>query len=246
MNPMARDTAGEGKDGGTPGSAPDGAVLALETATRLGSAAVGLAGRVLAEVTLGVTVRHSEALLPAIRFVLDRARLTPADLAAIVVGAGPGSFTGVRIAGATAKGMVQALGIPLLAYSSLAGLAAGAGRTGRPICALIDAHGDEVFAACYRFPGAGGMECLLEPGVLGIEALAARLSTLDPVWTGSAAQRFAGLLKEHGEVAGELLAVPRAASLIWLAQTAPAAGRVEEPARWTPDYGRAPGVTKPS
>jgi tRNA threonylcarbamoyladenosine biosynthesis protein TsaB len=243
---MQGDAAAERSDRTDAERAEDGPVLALETATRLGSVAVGRAGRILAEVTLGVTVRHSEALLPAIRFALDRARFGPADLAAIIVGAGPGSFTGVRIAGATAKGMVQALGIPLFAFSSLAGLAAGAGRVGRPVCALIEAHGTEVFAACYRFPSGGGLDCLLEPSVLEVDALTERLSDHAPVWTGSAAQRFATLLSRHGDVAGEPVAVPRAASLLWLARTAPAAGRVADPARWTPDYVRPPGVTRPA
>jgi tRNA threonylcarbamoyladenosine biosynthesis protein TsaB len=246
VSPLRSDDAAERSEQLTTSPAADGPVLALETATRLGSAAVGRAGRVLAEVTLGVTVRHSEALLPAVRFVLEQARLVPADLTAIVVGGGPGSFTGVRIAGATAKGLVQALGVPLFAYSSLAGLAAGAGRIGRPVCALIEAHGTEVFAACYRFPPGGGLDCLLEPSVLEIDGLAERLSGQAPVWTGSAAHRFAALLSRHGEIAGEPLAVPRAASLLWLAMTARAAGRVADPARWTPDYVRAPGVTRPA
>jgi tRNA threonylcarbamoyladenosine biosynthesis protein TsaB len=226
-------------------SLPEGPVLALDTAMSLGSVAVGRSGRLLAEATLGVAVRHSESLLPAIRFVLDRAGVAPADLEAIVVGAGPGSFTGVRIAGATAKGMVHGLGIPLFAYSSLAGLAAGAGVTGRPVCALIDAHRDEVFAACYRFPREGGLEEVVEPSVIEVDDLAARLAEHSPVWVGEAALRFRDRLGPAGEVGEAPLALPRAASLLWLARHAPAAGRVANPAAWVPDYVRPPGVTPP-
>lgn len=228
------------------GTSPQGPVLALETATALGSVAVGRNGRILAEVGLGVAVRHSESLLPAVRFVLERARLTPADLTAIIAGAGPGSFTGVRIAGATAKGMVHALNVPLFAYSSLAGLAAGAGTTGRPVCALLDARRSEVFAGCYVFPEAGGMETLLAPCVIDVEDLADRLEHVSPVWVGDAALRFAEVLSGNGRVAAAPVAVPRAASLIWLAGRAPEAGRVQQPNAWTPDYVRPPGVTLPS
>jgi tRNA threonylcarbamoyladenosine biosynthesis protein TsaB len=227
-------------------SLPEGPVLALDTAMSLGSVAVGRSGRLLAEATLGVTIRHSESLLPAIRFVLERARIAPADLQAIVVGAGPGSFTGVRIAGATAKGMVHGLGIPLFAYSSLATLAAGAGVTDRPVCALIDAHRDEVFAAAYAFPREGGIEEILAPSVIDVDQLAERLAGESPVWVGEAALRFRDRLRRGGEVGAEPLAVPRAASLLWLAARAPATGRVENPAAWVPDYVRAPGVTPPA
>lgn len=101
--------------------------LAIDTSTALGSVAVGRSGELLAEVVVGVTVRHSEALLPAIDFALRAAGVEPAGLGGIVVGAGPGSFTGVRVAGATAKGLVRVLDIPLYAYSGLLALAAGVG-----------------------------------------------------------------------------------------------------------------------
>jgi tRNA threonylcarbamoyladenosine biosynthesis protein TsaB len=101
--------------------------LAIDTSTELGSIAVGRGDRLLAEIVVGVRVRHSEALLPAIDFALRAAGVETAELGGIVVGAGPGSFTGVRIAAATAKGMVRVLGTPLFAYSGLLALAAGVG-----------------------------------------------------------------------------------------------------------------------
>jgi len=101
--------------------------LAIDTSTALGSVAVGRGDRLLAEVVVGVTVRHSEALLPAVDFVLRSAGLEPRDLGGVVVGGGPGSFTGVRVAGATAKGLVRVLGVPLYAYSGLLALAVGVG-----------------------------------------------------------------------------------------------------------------------
>lgn len=226
-------------------STPDGPVLALDTATKLGSVAVGTREGLLAEITLGVEVRHSESLLPAVRFALERSRVRPGDLRAIIVGGGPGSFTGVRIAAATAKAMVLALDVPLFSYTSLALLAAGTGVPDRAVCALLDAHGDEVFAACHRMPSNGGLETVLEPSIIDVADLAARLTSDRPLWVGGAALRFASLLGEHGNVAGSVLAVPRASSLLWLAQHAPHAGRVSDPAKWTPAYLRPPGVTQP-
>src|SRR5919106_2601048 len=92
--------------------------LAIDTSTPLGSVAVGKAGAVLAEIVLGVHSRHSEALLLAIDFVLKNAEVDKKrDLAGIVVGGGPGSFTGLRISGATAKALATALGCPLFSFS---------------------------------------------------------------------------------------------------------------------------------
>ncbi|MGH7576190.1 MAG: tRNA (adenosine(37)-N6)-threonylcarbamoyltransferase complex dimerization subunit type 1 TsaB, partial [Longimicrobiales bacterium] len=99
-------------------------LLAIDTATSMGSVAIGDGDRVLAELTLGVGTRHSAALLPAIRFALEHAGLEPGQIDGVVVGAGPGSFTGVRIAAATAKALVHATQRPLYAYSTLLALAA--------------------------------------------------------------------------------------------------------------------------
>jgi len=224
---------------------PAGPVLALDTATTLGSVAVGVGDRVLAEVTLGVEVRHSESLLPAVRFVLERARVVPSDLEAVVVGAGPGSFTGVRIAGATAKGMVFALGLPLYSYSSLAGLAMAAGVVDQPVCAVFPARRDEVFAACYRFPRPGGMTTVLAPAVLPIGELVTKLADSAPLWVGEGAVRLADRIGGHGVVAPASLAIPRASALLTLVRAAPAEGRVERPAGWSPDYVRPPGAKIP-
>jgi len=228
--------------------APLGPLLAIETSSALGGVAVGIGDRLLAEVTLGVQVKHSESLLPAVEFVLERARLVPADLEGVVVGAGPGSFTGVRIAAATAKGLVHALGVPLFAYSSLAGLAALSGPIlpGRAVCALLDARRTDVFAACYRFPATGGFEVLLRPMALQVEALLAEVSGLSPLFVGDGALRHASLLSAHGQVGSAHSAVPRASGLLWLARTDAAAGRVARSADWVPDYSRPPGATVPT
>jgi tRNA threonylcarbamoyladenosine biosynthesis protein TsaB len=97
---------------------------------------------------------HSAELLPTIAELLERSGLEWRDLDSIAVGVGPGTFTGLRIGVATARGLGQALGIPLRPVSSLAALAAGlAGVDGtppRPLAPVIDARRGQVFAALYR------------------------------------------------------------------------------------------------
>ena len=103
----------------------EGVYLALDTSTTLGSVCVGIGSRVVARRVIQGQRSHSSDLIPAIGGVLQEAGADLSELAGLVVGAGPGSFTGVRVAAATAKGLAHALDVPMWAVSSLeAGAAA--------------------------------------------------------------------------------------------------------------------------
>lgn len=215
--------------------------LGIEAATPTGSVAVTRDGVLLAEATLGLTTRHSELLLPAIDFVLHAAAVERAQLDGIVVGEGPGSFTGVRIAAATARGMAAALDIPLYAHGTLAAIAAGAGVRERPVCALLDARRGEVYAGCFKF-GDSSMEVLLEPVAEKLEQVVALVASLDPVFVGEGALRYAAQLASAPLPA--VLAIPRAAALLWLHELEPERGRVHELAGWEPAYLRTSGAER--
>jgi tRNA threonylcarbamoyladenosine biosynthesis protein TsaB len=130
-------------------------LLALDTATLTASAAVvrvtpGAAPEVLAEGD-AETGSHSERLMPLVVDVMERAGVTLDALDAIAVGAGPGSFTGLRIGLATAKGLAFAAGKPLWLVSSLGALAwsmDGAGDALR--VPVLDARRGELYAGFYR------------------------------------------------------------------------------------------------
>lgn len=219
-------------------------LLAIDTSTPVGSIAVGERDRLLAEVSLGVGTRHAEALLPAVRFALAHAQIELNALTGVVVGAGPGSFTGVRIAAATAKGLAHALGLPFYAYSSLLALAASAAQEGRPVCAVLDARRGEVYAACYAFPGLALVDTMLEPVVTDVERLIRGVAAYRPLFVGEGALRYREQLAPVGSVAPVHLGVPRASALLWLAGLDPEAGRVDSAARWEPHYLRASGAER--
>lgn len=229
----------------------DGPVLALDSATATGSVAVGNGGALIAEVVLGVAGAHSAALLPAADQALRMAGLRPSDLRAVVVGAGPGSFTGIRIAAASAKGMVQGLGVPLLAYSSLlAAAVAGWGADGE-VCALFDARRRDVYAAAYRLgnggAGEGVVDTLLPPSALSLDRVIERYrGGRAPLFVGDAATRHAAELERElgARVLPPQLGIPRASALLWLAERAPEWGRVEDAAAWEPEYVRASGAER--
>lgn len=216
--------------------------LGIEAATPVGGVAIMRDGVLLSEVTLGLNTRHSELLLPAIDFALNASGARREDLDGIVVGEGPGSFTGVRIAAASARGLATALDVPLYAVSSLAAVAAGTGVRDRAVCTLFDARRGEVYAACYRWASTGAHEVLLEPVAAPLDDVLAQVAELEPVFTGEGAVKYAERLPYAALPA--FLGVPRAAALLWLHGRDPEAGRVEQAAGWEPSYLRTSGAER--
>ena len=224
----------------------DGLVLALDTATAPGGVAVGRNGALLGEVVLETAPRHSELVLPAIEEALRSAGAALRDVGAVVVGAGPGSFTGVRIAAAIAKGLVHARAVPLHAFSSLLAAAVSAGIRDRAVCALFDARRGEAYAGCWR-QQEGVMETLLEPTADHVEAIVDRLAVHTPLYIGDGAQRNRAFIEGRGGRVGAPHAGAHCArALIALHHDADGAALVLDPAHWQPSYVRAPNVTMPS
>ena len=154
----------------------DGVLLAFDTSSAVGSVAVGRDGVVLAQVELEQQRKHASAIIPAINAVLLEAGIDKSELDGIVVGEGPGSFTGVRVAAATAKGMAHALELPLWPVSSLAATALSVKGFGIRYV-LFDARNQRVYGACYSVEKMG-VEALVFPhaGTLR-EVLASKIPT---------------------------------------------------------------------
>ncbi|PKO88379.1 MAG: tRNA (adenosine(37)-N6)-threonylcarbamoyltransferase complex dimerization subunit type 1 TsaB [Betaproteobacteria bacterium HGW-Betaproteobacteria-12] len=131
-------------------------ILALETSTDLGSCALWRDGAVL-ERRCPPGRSHSETLLPLIRELLAEAGTSVAALDAIAFGAGPGAFTGLRVACGAAQGLAVATDRPLIPVISLAAMAVQAGEG--EVLALLDARMGEIYAAAYRVTAA---DCQLQ------------------------------------------------------------------------------------
>lgn len=129
--------------------------LALDASTNQGSVAVIRDQTVVSEALVPMRGRDDERLLPAVADALGRAGLDLARIDRIVCGAGPGSFTGLRIAASLAKGMALAADKPLLAASSLALIVAGnaAGTEAGRYLAALDALRGECFVATFERNG---------------------------------------------------------------------------------------------
>ncbi|HEY2164680.1 MAG TPA: tRNA (adenosine(37)-N6)-threonylcarbamoyltransferase complex dimerization subunit type 1 TsaB [Gemmatimonadaceae bacterium] len=132
--------------------------LAFDASTYEGDVALLDDGHVLAEQAAAMKGRESEQLMPAVAAVLRQAKLDLGVVERIVCGAGPGSFTSLRIAGGIAKGIASGLCIPLFAAPSLALLVAGADpRPGRYLGA-IDALRGEFYVGLYDVDDDGCIE----------------------------------------------------------------------------------------
>lgn len=132
-------------------------LLALETSDRLCAACLldSATGAVVASKTLDLGRGHAEKMIDVIAEVLAQASKNYISLTRIAVCVGPGSFTGIRVALATATGLSIALGIPVTGVTALQALALQAlpDTDGKPILSLIDAHRGDVFVQAFA-PGA--------------------------------------------------------------------------------------------
>ena len=130
-------------------------VLAVETATLSGGAALLDGERVVGEYTLDVRLTHSERLMAAIDQLLSDAGWTARELEGLAVSVGPGSFTGLRVGLSTVKGLALALAIPVAAVPTLDAMAAMLPYASLPVCPVLDARKREVYASLYRWDGDG-------------------------------------------------------------------------------------------
>jgi tRNA threonylcarbamoyladenosine biosynthesis protein TsaB len=186
---------------------------------------------------------HARELMPGVAEVMERSGLDYADLEAIAVGVGPGTFTGLRIGIATARALASANGLQVRPVSSLAALAAGietetGGADDTPsLLAVIDAKRGEVFTAEY----APGGDRRWGPLALRPEELAERVRTdgVGPLAAGDGSVRFRGVLEAAGIIVmpdDSRAHVVRALHVCRLAAAVPGVA----PQAVLPDYLRAP------
>ncbi|MCR5324911.1 MAG: tRNA (adenosine(37)-N6)-threonylcarbamoyltransferase complex dimerization subunit type 1 TsaB [Lachnospiraceae bacterium] len=131
-------------------------ILGIESSSLVASAAVLSEEKLIAEYTVNNAMTHSQTLMPMIDSVMKSAGKEPEELDAIAISRGPGSFTGLRIGSATAKGMGLALNKPLVEVPTLAAMAYNLyGITDRIICPIMDARRSEVYSGAYVFVADG-------------------------------------------------------------------------------------------
>ena len=126
-------------------------ILALDSSGLVASVAVLEDENCIAEYTINYKKTHSQTLLPMLDEVSKMIDLDLSSIDAIAVAAGPGSFTGLRIGSATAKGLGQALNKPLIGIPTVDGLAFNLYGTDKVICPVMDARRNQTYTGLYEF-----------------------------------------------------------------------------------------------
>jgi len=213
--------------------------LAIDTATDLASVAVSTPDRMVTQSIRGAR-QHAAQIVPLIQQVLAVAKLRLGEITGIIVGDGPGSFTGLRIGWAAAKGIAHDRELSLVAIPSLLGAAHTAHReTAGPVVACFDALRGQVFGAMYEF-AAGRVETLLPPGVFTLAELA-RVAPARPVLAlGDGAERYRDeIVSWIGRPPVGLATLPPIAeSLLRLSSYEGARRELDDTDTAEPEYGR--------
>lgn len=216
-------------------------ILALESSGLVAGVAVAEDDQLLGEYTINYKKTHSQTLLPMLDEVAKMIELDLHTLDAIAVSAGPGSFTGLRIGSATAKGLGLALEKPLIHIPTVDALACNLWGCGRLVCPLMDARRNQTYTGIYRFEQ-GELEVVWEQCAVGISEITEKINEIGQpvVFLGDGVPVFRTYIEENCTV--EYLFAPahmnkqRAASVAWLGMQYAKAGKLETAAEHRPDY----------
>ena len=228
-------------------------ILALDSSGLVAAVAVVEEEQTVAEYTVNYKKTHSQTLLPMLDEVVKMTEMDMETIDAIAVSGGPGSFTGLRIGSATAKGLGLALGKPLIHVPSLDALAYNLFGTSGIICPIMDARRKQVYTGLYRFTdfasggtaqesGRNEMEIIAPQMAIGVVELIEKLNHL-----GQPVTFLGDGVPVYREMIAEGMLVPyrfapahinrqRAASVGALGMEYYRQGKIETAAQHQPDY----------
>ena len=156
-------------------------ILALDSSGLVASVALAEDDNLIAEYTIQYKKTHSQTLLPMLDEIRNMVELDLSDVDAIAVAAGPGSFTGLRIGSATAKGLAFAMEKPIVPVPTLEGLAYQMYGTDAAVCPIMDARRSQVYTGIYEFVGGENrydMRVIKEQCAVSFDEIAEELNRL--------------------------------------------------------------------
>lgn len=220
-------------------------IIGLDSSGLVASAAIVEDGILLAEYTTNYKKTHSQTLLPMLAQLKDMIELDLNSVDAIAVAAGPGSFTGLRIGAATAKGLGLALGKPLVEVPTLEGLAYNLWGTDRLVCPLMDARRNQVYTGLYEFQKEGrelALNRIADQCAVDVHAVIEQINRLgrEVVYLGDGVPVYQSIIEEETKV--PFVYAPashnrqQASSIASLGAVYYARGRVVTAAEHQPEY----------
>lgn len=221
--------------------------LAIDTSTSVASIALADKGRVLAEATWRAEFNHTVQLMSAVQGLLRQSGVKAADLAAIAVAIGPGSFSGLRVGLAAAKGFALALGLPVVGIGTLLVEAYPFLGARVPVRPLLSAGKGTIATALYGLGDDGPVE-ITAPGLMTVEGACA--ATSGPTlfcgeFMPAVRDQIAASLGALALFPAESALLRRAGNLAELAWRRLARGQIEDAATIQPLYLRAPSISAP-
>lgn len=216
-------------------------ILALESSGLVASVAVVTEERLVAEYTTNLKKTHSQTLLPMLDEILRMTGIDITEMDAIAVSGGPGSFTGLRIGSATAKGLGLALGKPIISVPTVDAIAFNLFGTDAVVCPLMDARRSQTYTGLYTFENEE-MVCISGQKAVMIEEIINEINTLgrEVIFLGDGVPVFREVIEATVKVAYRFapahLSQQRAGALGTLAVRYYNKGKYETAAEHQPDY----------
>lgn len=216
-------------------------ILAIDSSGLVAGVAVLEDDNLLGEYTVNYKKTHSQTLLPMLDALAAMIELDMSTLDAVAVSAGPGSFTGLRIGSATAKGLGLALHVPVIPVPTVDALAYNLWGVHDQVCPLMDARRQQAYTGLYEFCGKE-LEALLPQCAVGIDEITEKVnaSGRPTIFLGDGVPVFEPYLKEHVSVPYRLAPAhcsrQRAASVAALGAALYAKGVAQTAAEHKPEY----------
>ncbi|MFA7636555.1 MAG: tRNA (adenosine(37)-N6)-threonylcarbamoyltransferase complex dimerization subunit type 1 TsaB [Monoglobales bacterium] len=173
-------------------------LLALDTCFSSASVAIMTEDKLMGQFYIDNKLTHSTKLVPMITSVLSELDMTAADIDAFACTNGPGSFTGIRIGIATAKGLALPVEKPIVTVSSLKAAAYNFPCQPLPVCTMTDARNSQVFYGKFRH-GENGLDEIIPPEASEIKKVCENISE-PTIVAGDGAVKYADILKQNKNV----------------------------------------------
>ncbi len=216
-------------------------ILGLDSSGLVASVAVVEEDNLLAEYTVNYKKTHSQTLLPMLDEIVKMIELEMNTIDAIAVAGGPGSFTGLRIGSATAKGLGFALGKPLIQVPTVEGLAYNLWNSHELVCPLMDARRNQTYTGLYAFHK-GVMEVIEPQCAVEIGEIISKINERNcpVVFLGDGVAVFRTFIEENCKVSYSFapahLNKQRAAAVAALGLLYFQEGKIQTAAEHKPDY----------
>ena len=217
-------------------------ILGLDSSGLVASAALVEDNTLRGEYTTNYKKTHSQTLLPMMSELRRMLEMDLSTIDAIAVAAGPGSFTGLRIGGATAKGLALALDVPIVPVPTVEGLAYNLWGCQTLVCPLMDARRQQAYTGLYRFSAEGDFQTVLPQCAVGIEEIMRKINDLGEAVTflGDGVPVFADYIQKNSKVSYRVapshMNRQRAASVAALGRLYYIEGKFVDADAFSPEY----------